>query len=65
MPIVHVEIFEGRSPEAKLGLCRSITDAVEQSLGVPRGDVRVIIQELKRENFTVGGEAKPLRDGER
>jgi 4-oxalocrotonate tautomerase len=64
MPIVHVEIFEGRAPEVKLRLCRAITDAVEQNLGVPRGDVRVIIDELKRENFTVGGEPKPRRSGE-
>lgn len=61
MPIVEVKIFEGRTKEDRASVMRGITDVICETLSVPRGDVRVIITELQRENFSVGGEPKPFR----
>lgn len=61
MPIVDVTIFKGRTPEAKKNMMKAVTEAIVETLGAPRQDVRVIIREIERENFTVGGEPKPTR----
>jgi len=55
MPIVHVYMFEGREIEVKRKLTKSVTEAVVNSLNVKPELVRVIINEIKKENMSLGG----------
>lgn len=56
MPIVRVELLEGRSAEAKAALIRRITEAVVETLGSQPDQVRVLLHELPPENWGVAGE---------
>lgn len=61
MPIIHTHILEGRGSDTKRELIRSITEAVVRTLGVPEESVRVIISEMARDAYGIGGKtAKEL-----
>jgi 4-oxalocrotonate tautomerase len=55
MPTVRVEIFAGRSPELKKALASEITDAVVKHIGCPVQAVMVIIEDVPKENWMIGG----------
>jgi 4-oxalocrotonate tautomerase len=55
MPVLHVYLFEGRTEEQKADLMKALTDTVAQSLGAPPENVRIMIQDLQKENYAVGG----------
>jgi 4-oxalocrotonate tautomerase len=54
MPIVHVELFEGRSLEQKRQLVQGITETVARTCGVSADGVHVLIDEMTRENWARG-----------
>lgn len=55
MPIVRVEMWPGRSRECKEALAKAITDAVVDKLGCPTQAVTVVVEEIPRENWMIGG----------
>jgi 4-oxalocrotonate tautomerase len=55
MPIANIQILEGRPPEAKQALIRSVTAAIVEALKVKPESVRVIIQEIPPEHWGIGG----------
>ncbi len=55
MPIVRIDLLEGRSPERKAELMRRVTAAVVESLEVRPEQVRVLLYELPPEHWAVGG----------
>ncbi len=55
MPIVHVYMWSGLSREAKEKIIKGITKVFEE-LGIPGHAVEVVIHEVPRENWGVGGE---------
>jgi 4-oxalocrotonate tautomerase len=59
MPIVRIDLLEGRSPERKAELIRRVTAAVVESLEVRPEQVRVLLYELPPENWAVGGKTMP------
>lgn len=54
MPIVRVNMFEGRSSEQKRRLVRDITATVADVCGVSPATVHVLIEEVARENWGRG-----------
>jgi 4-oxalocrotonate tautomerase len=56
MPIAQIHILEGRSDEQKETLIREISKAISSSLDAPLASVRVIITEMPKEHFGIGGE---------
>lgn len=58
MPIIQVNILEGRSQDQKENMINKITNAVAETLNAPAETVRIIINEMKLENFAVNGESK-------
>ncbi|GLV12544.1 4-oxalocrotonate tautomerase [Alicyclobacillus hesperidum] len=58
MPLVQMSILEGRSAEAKRALIREVTDAVVRTLGVQPDAVRVLLYEMPKANWAVGGVSK-------
>ena len=55
MPIVHVYMWSGVSKEAKAKIIKGITKVFEE-LGIPPHAVEVVIHEIPKENWGVGGE---------
>jgi 4-oxalocrotonate tautomerase len=57
MPIVTIEMLEGRSARQKASLYEDITAAFVKHAGSSREDVRIIIREFQPESYAVGGVA--------
>jgi 4-oxalocrotonate tautomerase len=55
MPVVTVELLEGRTPEQKRRLVRAITDAMVEHAGARPDALHVILHEVARENWGRGG----------
>lgn len=55
MPIIVAHILEGRDAETKTRLIRNITETVVQTLGAPAESVRVIISEMAKDEYGIGG----------
>ncbi|PLX32240.1 MAG: 4-oxalocrotonate tautomerase [Ignavibacteria bacterium] len=61
MPIITAHILEGRSSEQKSALIRGMTDVVVKTLHVPAESVRIILTEMKKDEYGIGGKtAKEL-----
>ena len=56
MPLIQVNMLEGRTPEQKAALLRSITMAVHESIGAPLTSIRVWIHEFPPTDFIAGGQ---------
>lgn len=55
MPIVHAEIWKGYSLEVRKALAESLTNAMVQHIGCPPQVVTVIVNEIDKENWVMGG----------
>lgn len=55
MPIIQVNLMEGRTVAQKRAMIAAVTDAVVDSLGVRADSVRIIINELHPEHFALAG----------
>lgn len=57
MPLVQITLARGRTPEELAALGAAVTTAVEESIGAPRGNVRVVLRECEPEHWFVGGKS--------
>lgn len=57
MPVAQINILEGRSDEQKETLIREVSEAIARSLGAPLETVRVIINEMPKQHFGIGGQS--------
>ena len=55
MPIIQVNMLEGRSVAEKRALHAALSEAAVAALGVPKDSVRVLIHELAQEHFALAG----------
>lgn len=55
MPIVTVNIKEGRTVEQKREMARRMTQVICETMKVEPAAVRIIINDMKNENFAIGG----------
>ena len=56
MPSYHVEMMEGRTIEQKKKLVEAITRVSVEILGGTADAVDIIITDIKRENWSTGGQ---------
>ena len=56
MPIVRIQIAEGRSEKQKRAVMNAVTDAIQESMEVARSTIHILIQEIPSENIMIGGE---------
>jgi 4-oxalocrotonate tautomerase len=54
MPIVHIELYPGRSKTMKEHLVRRIVDAVSEVAGTSREGVEVIFHEVAKDDWALG-----------
>ncbi|WP_265919906.1 2-hydroxymuconate tautomerase [Cupriavidus nantongensis] len=55
MPIMQVFLIEGRTEEQKARLIQALTDAAVEAVGAPVETVRVMITEVPKTQFGIGG----------
>lgn len=57
MPIAHIYLMEGRTDDQVQALISKVTEAIHESLGAPVQSVRVVVQEVPKTHFGIGGES--------
>lgn len=55
MPIVQIHLLSGRSEKKKRKLVAAVTTAIVNTVDVPPEKVRIIISDMKPENYAVAG----------
>lgn len=55
MPTLHVEMFEGRTPQQKAALAQALTEACVSVLGSSAASVDVIFRDVARHDWATGG----------
>jgi 4-oxalocrotonate tautomerase len=55
MPIIVAYLLEGRPKEKKAALIRRLTEAAVEALEVPAEQVRVVLQEMPKDQYGIGG----------
>jgi 4-oxalocrotonate tautomerase len=63
MPLIRIEILEGRSPERTAALIRRVSAVVVETLEVQPEQVRVLLYELPATHWAVGGTTMAERQG--
>lgn len=58
MPIVHIDLIEGRTPEQIKGMVKDVTEAIAKNTGAPQENVHIVLNEMKKDNYSVGGTLK-------
>ena len=58
MPIIRIDLLEGRTHERKRDLIQRVTAAVVDALEVRPEQVRVLLNEIPPEHWAVGGVPK-------
>ncbi|WP_067987037.1 2-hydroxymuconate tautomerase [Neptuniibacter pectenicola] len=57
MPIIQINIIEGRSNEQKERLIAEVTDACVRALDASKPSVRIMINEMPKQHFGIAGES--------
>jgi 4-oxalocrotonate tautomerase len=52
---MHIELFEGRTPEKKRELVEALTKETCRVLECEPGSVDIVLIDVKRENWATGG----------
>jgi len=58
MPIINVQILEGRPAEKITEVIRNITNTVSETLDAPKESIRVIVTEIPKTHWGVAGVPK-------
>ena len=62
MPLIQATIIEGRTLEKKEQFCREVAEVAARTLDVKLAQVRVVINEVPAEHWTIGGVSKARLD---
>jgi 4-oxalocrotonate tautomerase len=55
MPIVQINMIQGRTREKKEELMKKVTDAIVDALQIPKDRIRIVLNEVPKENIGYGG----------
>lgn len=55
MPIVTIELIEGRTVEQKREMAKKITETIKEVTKVKEDSVEIIFHDIKKENYAKGG----------
>ncbi len=61
MPIVNIDLIEGRNGEQKETLIREVTDACVKALDCKPETVRILLRDVATQDFAVAGESVKVR----
>ncbi|MHA3066172.1 2-hydroxymuconate tautomerase [Lacticaseibacillus saniviri] len=55
MPLVHIDLIEGRSQDQLRAMVKDVTEAIVKNTGAPAEHVHVVLNEMAKEHYAVGG----------
>ena len=55
MPIVQIILLPGRTPRKKEELIKNVTNAIADTLEIPKDRVHIVLNEIPKENIGDGG----------
>jgi 4-oxalocrotonate tautomerase len=55
MPIVQISMIAGRLPEKKEELIKNVTNAIADTLQIPKERVHIVLHDIPKENIGRGG----------
>lgn len=55
MPLVQIHILEGRTDEMKKRMIYEVTEAIHRSLDAPLEKIRIVVYEIPKNHWAVGG----------
>jgi 4-oxalocrotonate tautomerase len=55
MPIIQVNLLEGRSDEQVEAMIREVTEVVSVTLDAPRESIRIIVNAVSSAHWGIGG----------
>ncbi|EPD2989691.1 2-hydroxymuconate tautomerase [Listeria monocytogenes] len=55
MPFVTIQFLEGRTDDQKKALVSEVTEVVAKNLKAPKENIHVILEEMKKTDYGVGG----------
>ena len=55
MPIVQIILLPGRTPRKKEELIKNVTNAIADTLEIPKDRVHIVLNEISKENIGDGG----------
>jgi 4-oxalocrotonate tautomerase len=55
MPVITIDMWEGRTSEEKEKMIKNITETLSESMNIPKEVIHVIIKESPMENWGIGG----------
>ena len=61
MPVVRIDLWKGREKEKKKELIEKITSAVVDTIGCSIEAVHVIINEVDKDNWGIGGKPASVK----
>ncbi len=53
MPVAHIHVRRGRTPQQKLGLLQGIHSAIVDAFAIPEADCTQVLHEHSEENFEI------------
>lgn len=58
MPLVHIDLLEGRSQEQLQALVKDVTAAIAKDANVPAERIHIVLNEMQPEHYSVDGTLK-------
>ena len=58
MPLVHIDLIEGRSREQLRAMVADVTEAIAKNTGAPKEHIHVVLNEMAKDRYAVGGVLK-------
>lgn len=55
MPIVQIQMLEGRTQEQKREIIAEMTETLSRVSGAPKESIRIIIQEIAHDDWGIAG----------
>ena len=55
MPLVHIDLLEGRTDEQLRALVKDVTAAISKDANVPAERIHIVLNEMKRSRYSVAG----------
>ena len=55
MPLVHIDLIEGRNEEQLKGLVKDVTAAIAKNANVPEERVHIVLNEMRPDRYSVAG----------
>ena len=55
MPLVHIDLIEGRTDEQLRNLVKDVTEAISKNANVPADRVHIVLNEMRKDRYSVAG----------